>query len=103
MTIIKDPEKMSFRSQLGMFIKLIRISYQAAFYNKMKTNTKAYVVFEVLRDGCHVSYQGSASGSVYTLYFLSHLLRDRFLREVRNHEGSEATLENARTIINSQN
>ena len=103
MTTFIDPDSQSLRSRLKMLARLGRIAIKTAFYTKRKYSTEAFVVLEVEREGCRLERQGATVGDCYTLYFASHLLHDEFLRRVRDHEGSAAALENARSIINSQN
>lgn len=103
MTTFIDPDSQSLRARLKMLARLGRIAFKTAFYTKRKSSSEAYVVLEVKRDGCRVERQGATVGCCYTLYFVAHLLQDEYLRRVRDHEGSSATLEHARSIINSQN
>lgn len=98
-TINTDDEK--FHSRLKTLIKLVRIAWRAAFH-KSSSNC-AYLVLEATQTGCCVERSGLATGNIYTLFYLAHLEREMALRIVRDHEGSSAALENARSIINSQN
>lgn len=101
MITTSDLDDETIFSRFKTLILFINIAFRAAFLTKKK-HGRAYVIIEAQHDGYRVRRKGQMGGNWYTLYFFFQMQRDMVLKKIREHEGSEATLENARIIINSQ-
>lgn len=95
-----DPNTFTLAQRVRLLCKLCCISYRAAF-NKNDAN-KSYAVLEVVNHGTSIDRDGAMTGSPYGLYLLFHTQQQLMLQCIRDHEGSSATLEHARSIINNQ-